>query len=199
MAESLAVWLYGFQAAVIEQQRGRLRLTYTPEALNRYPLGFPLLSMALPLAPKRYSHGVVSAFIDGLLPEGDQRRVIADDLDLKAGDTYSLIRCLGRDCAGALIVLPSDQMPPPPATVDTAIPLTESELGDMVTNLRHERLIGDCVVAVERSHRSLTEKMPHEVLLLDLYAGLKLLNALTGETTVEDILSNIFASFCIGK
>ena len=30
--------------------------------------------------------------------------------------------------------------------------------------------------------------MPHEVILLDLYSALKALNALTGETTVEDIL-----------
>ena len=54
-------------------------------------------------------------------------------------------------------------------------------------------------MALKKSHDSLSSGMPHEVILLDLYAVLKALNALTGETTVEDILGNIFSKFCIGK
>ena len=42
-------------------------------------------------------------------------------------------------------------------------------------------------------------QMPHEVVLLDLYTAMKALNTLTGETTIEDILGNIFSTFCIGK
>ena len=39
MAEDdLAVWLYGGAVATIEQQRGRMRLTYSEAALERYPL-----------------------------------------------------------------------------------------------------------------------------------------------------------------
>jgi tRNA modification GTPase len=76
--------------------------------------------------------------------------------------------------------------------------LLESE-DSLITNVRHERLIRDALEAVERSQNSHCQQMPHEVLLLDLYAALKSLNALTGETTVEDILENIFSTFCIGK
>ena len=61
------------------------------------------------------------------------------------------------------------------------------------------RLIQSALVALEKSQNSLTDGMPHEVVLLDLYSALKALNALTGETTVEDILGNIFSTFCIGK
>jgi len=43
------------------------------------------------------------------------------------------------------------------------------------------------------------ENLPHEMLLLDLYNALRPLNAITGETTVEDILTQIFSTFCIGK
>ena len=37
------------------------------------------------------------------------------------------------------------------------------------------------------------------MLLLDLYTALKPIDAITGATTVEDILDNIFSTFCIGK
>jgi len=71
--------------------------------------------------------------------------------------------------------------------------------GGLVTNLRQEHLIESTLVALEKCQKSLTNQMPHEVILLDLYSALKALNALTGETTVEDILDNIFSTFCIGK
>jgi tRNA modification GTPase len=37
------------------------------------------------------------------------------------------------------------------------------------------------------------------MLLLDLYAALKPLDAITGATSTDDILNLIFGSFCIGK
>ena len=76
--------------------------------------------------------------------------------------------------------------------------LLEQE-GSFITNIRHENLIGEALQALARANRSMRDRMPHEVLLLDLYAALRALNAMTGETTVEDILDNIFSTFCIGK
>jgi tRNA modification GTPase len=69
----------------------------------------------------------------------------------------------------------------------------------LVTNIRHEGLVKEALEALARSSSSAVDQLPHEILLLDLYAALKALNALTGETTVEDILDNIFSTFCIGK
>lgn len=74
----------------------------------------------------------------------------------------------------------------------------ESEEG-LVTNVRHAGLLGQAVEALTRVQQSVESQLPHEILLLDCYAGLKSLSALTGETTVEDILNNIFSTFCIGK
>ena len=136
MADDLAVWLYGDQVAIIERVRGRPRLHYTQQALDRYPLGLPLLSLALPLTPQPYSQGVVVPFLDGLLPEGDARRAVADDFNVKASDTFGLIRALGRDCAGALVVQPSDEPGPPQATTLTAEPLSDNEIVDLVGKLR---------------------------------------------------------------
>ncbi len=70
MAKGLTVWLYGQPVAMVEEERRRLRLTYTSEALSRYALGTPLLSLSLPLRPERHTEGVVRPFLDGLLPEG---------------------------------------------------------------------------------------------------------------------------------
>ncbi len=73
------------------------------------------------------------------------------------------------------------------------------EEAGFVTNIRHEVLLGQALAALERVEGSRQSQLPHEILLLDCYAALNSLNALTGETTVEDILDNIFSRFCIGK
>ena len=43
------------------------------------------------------------------------------------------------------------------------------------------------------------QKIPHEMILLDLYSALRPLDDITGATTADDILNLIFSSFCIGK
>lgn len=137
MAARLAIWLYGHQVAVVEKERkGRLRLSYADEALDTYEGGTPLLSLALPLTRDRYPNGVTRAFLDGLLPEGEPRRAIAEDLDLPASDVFGLLATLGRDCAGALVILPEGEPPPPVPTTRTAEPLSADDLGELIANLR---------------------------------------------------------------
>ncbi len=69
----------------------------------------------------------------------------------------------------------------------------------MLTNVRQERLVAESLDALGRAGVGVGEELPHEMLLIDLYNALRPLDALTGETTVEDILTNIFSNFCIGK
>lgn len=141
MSAALAIWLYGHQVASVEKQRGnRLRLSYTEYALGSYEGGTPLLSLALPLTRDRYPNGVTRAFLDGLLPEGEPRRAIAEDLDLPASDSFGLLVALGRDCAGALIVQPEDHPPPPRPTTLTAEPLSDDELARLIANLHRAPL-----------------------------------------------------------
>lgn len=135
MADELAVWLYGVRVAVIDQQRERLRLTYTEDALDQHPLGTPLLSFSLALRRERYTHGVVRPFLDGLLPEGEARKTVARKFGVDGDDTYDLIRAIGRDCAGALVIQHVDHAPPPPPTTLTAERLNDEEVADLVTNL----------------------------------------------------------------
>jgi serine/threonine-protein kinase HipA len=111
-------------------------MSYTSEALERYELGVPVLSLSLPLTEQRYPQGVVRAFLDGLLPEGEARKVLARDFGIRESDTFGLLRALGRDCAGALVIQPADEPAPSRPTTLTAEPLGDEEIADLVTNLR---------------------------------------------------------------
>ncbi len=137
MAARLAIWLYGRQVAVAERERNsRLRLSYTEDALATYEGGTPLLSLAFPLTRDRYPNGVTRAFLDGLLPEGEPRRTIAEDFNLPASDVFGLLAALGKDCAGAIVVQPEDDPPPPVPSTRSAEPLSADDLGELVANLR---------------------------------------------------------------
>jgi tRNA modification GTPase len=74
----------------------------------------------------------------------------------------------------------------------------EQETG-FITSLRHERLLRDAVEWLEKARGAVEAETPHEMLLLDLYAALAPVDAITGATTADDILNRIFATFCIGK
>ena len=71
--------------------------------------------------------------------------------------------------------------------------------GGFITSLRHEQLLSESREALERARRATEIGIPHEMLLLDLYAALRPIDAITGATTADDILNRIFSTFCIGK
>lgn len=68
-----------------------------------------------------------------------------------------------------------------------------------LTNLRHQKLVTDSLSALTAAETAVTNKTPHEMLLLDLYSALRALDEITGATTNDDVLSLIFSRFCIGK
>jgi tRNA modification GTPase len=68
-----------------------------------------------------------------------------------------------------------------------------------LTNIRHQGLVQDALAALAGATNAVAAKVPHEMLLLDLYNALRPLDAITGATTADDILNLIFSKFCIGK
>jgi tRNA modification GTPase len=68
-----------------------------------------------------------------------------------------------------------------------------------LTNVRHQGLVQDALVALAAAQTAVADKIPHEMLLLDLYNALGPLDQITGATTTDDILNLIFSTFCIGK
>jgi tRNA modification GTPase len=74
----------------------------------------------------------------------------------------------------------------------------EHETG-FLTNIRHRRLVEESLGSLEAASHAVKRSIPHEMIMLDLYGALRPLDAITGETTTDDILNLIFSSFCIGK
>jgi tRNA modification GTPase len=74
----------------------------------------------------------------------------------------------------------------------------EQETG-FITSLRHERLLRESAEYLEKARTAVAANIPHEMLLLDLYAALRPIDAISGATTADDILNRIFSTFCIGK
>ncbi len=69
----------------------------------------------------------------------------------------------------------------------------------MLTSLRHHQAITTTLSALADAALANRNAIPHEMILLDLYRALWALDALTGQTTSDDILNLIFSTFCIGK
>ena len=68
-----------------------------------------------------------------------------------------------------------------------------------LTNVRHKSLVTDAIAGLAAAHTAADARIPHEMLLLDLYNALRALDEITGATTNDDILNLIFSTFCIGK
>jgi tRNA modification GTPase len=69
----------------------------------------------------------------------------------------------------------------------------------MITNLRQHQATAEALKSLEAAAQSTAARIPLEMVMLDLYAALRSLDALTGQTTPDDILNQIFSTFCIGK
>lgn len=74
----------------------------------------------------------------------------------------------------------------------------EHEAG-FLTNTRHQRLVEESLANLTAARGAVKNQIPHEMIMIDLYGALRPLDAITGETTADDVLNLIFSSFCIGK
>ena len=73
------------------------------------------------------------------------------------------------------------------------------EQAGMLTNMRQHQAVSGALDSLAAAATAVTQRVPHEMLLIDLYASLRHLDNLTGETTPDDVLNLIFSTFCIGK
>jgi serine/threonine-protein kinase HipA len=64
------------------------------------------LSVSLPLRTAAYADAETRIFFDNLLPEGERRRTEALTRRIDPTDVFGLLEALGRECPGAVSVLP---------------------------------------------------------------------------------------------
>ncbi len=71
--------------------------------------------------------------------------------------------------------------------------------GEVITNLRHQRLLKASLEGLAKAGDAAEQHTHHEMLLLDLYDALRPLDLITGATYADDVLDIIFKTFCVGK
>ena len=108
----LAVWANGERVGTWSLKDGEHRFQYA-DSWPRSAAARPL-SLSLPLTPGNVPHrgDVVLNFFDNLLPDSDTiRRRLRDKFSTASTDTFALLSAVGRDCVGAVQLLPTDEEP----------------------------------------------------------------------------------------
>jgi serine/threonine-protein kinase HipA len=110
--QGLNIWMNGIPVGYWETGRHGERLGYFDEWLTDEQ-SRPL-SLSLPFLPGNapYQGQVVTNYFDNLLPDNDSiRRRLAQRHQAGGTDAFRLLAKLGRDCVGAIQLLPEDQAP----------------------------------------------------------------------------------------
>lgn len=69
----------------------------------------------------------------------------------------------------------------------------------LVINSRHKALVHKAIMSLEKAEETLTMGMPVDVVAIYIKEILEELGKITGETVTDDIISEIFSKFCLGK
>jgi serine/threonine-protein kinase HipA len=135
-AEVLTVWLRGEPVGQLLRQRdGRLDLRYDSEAVARLGEGSMGVSVTLPVRTKPYRGQAAEAWAEGLLPEGETRTTLERLFRVRRGDTFGLLRMLGRDCAGAVAFTEvGERYAQPHESVPLSADEVEAAIGDLATH-----------------------------------------------------------------
>ena len=112
MPNSLAVWMNGVRVGTWTQSRGRDSFQYDA-AWAQSDIG-RVLSLSLPFTPGNVSHtgDRVRFFFDNLLPDsGPIRSRLQSKFGTYSTEAFDLLSAIGRDCVGAVQLLPPDIEP----------------------------------------------------------------------------------------
>ena len=69
----------------------------------------------------------------------------------------------------------------------------------IITNLRHKNLISKAIENVKKARNTAEENMPIDIIAIFVKDILEDLGNITGEYVTDDIISEIFSKFCLGK
>ena len=112
-AETLALYMNGERVGTWRIHSGVEELIYEP-AWMQSPRGRPI-SLRFPFVPgkARYTGAEVRNYFENLLPETQAiRERLAQRFQTGSIEAFPLLRELGRDCVGALQILPEEDPPP---------------------------------------------------------------------------------------
>lgn len=120
-----------------EQHEGKNFFSYAASYLQGNDA--KAISISLPLRLGRFDQRTTHNFFAGMLPEEQQRIIIAKNLGVTAGNDYSLLEKIGGECAGAISLLPAGIAP------EQGVPeykkLTNKNLLDIIVELPKRPLL----------------------------------------------------------
>ncbi|HEX4045728.1 MAG TPA: type II toxin-antitoxin system HipA family toxin [Gammaproteobacteria bacterium] len=108
MAKTLDVYFHEKMVGqLVQDNHGDMNFTYLshwladPDAIS--------ISCSLPLQKETFKRKNCQAFFGGILPEENQRKLIAKNLGISATNDFSMLEKIGGECAGALSFIPAGE------------------------------------------------------------------------------------------
>ncbi len=131
MERVLFVYIYGEPVGILrENSSGRLEFEYRGQP-------FPL-SVRMPVRAEKYAPEYAEPFFENIAPEGAILTRLAQKLHFSEGNTFSLLKKIGGDCAGAVSLYPDKRG----ARVHTAnTEITLRNLARIIDNLPENPLL----------------------------------------------------------
>jgi serine/threonine-protein kinase HipA len=123
----LWVWIPPLLIGVLDQDgdAGGFSFQYDPAWLAAQEESAFALSLSLKLEEGVYRKEA-TAFFTNLLPEGSARESLCRKMGISVENDFELLRRIGRDCAGALVLTEEDRPPAEPPTLEE-LPLSSLE------------------------------------------------------------------------
>ena len=126
VAHELAVWLFTDRVGTLALVEGRLNFCYAPAWLSQ--ANALALSASLPLQATPFDDHKARPFFAGLLPEGQMRRLLAQQFQVSGQNDFALLDHIGGECAGAVTFLEPGQVLATPARDDDVQWLSDAQV-----------------------------------------------------------------------
>ena len=139
-ARSLSVWWDGRQVGqLVEDVHGDISFAYDPAWLESG--GARPLSRSLPLRAEPFGRRQCRPFFAGLLPEAEQRGLVARALGVSEANDFALLDGVGGDVAGAITLLPEGKAPNVREAANPPRHMEESEFAELLERLPVQPLL----------------------------------------------------------
>lgn len=144
MPDRLVAWLYGTPIATLAPAPDyRITVAWHDAGIERWGRGSLILSVGLPLGSPTGPRDLRGLdFFENLLPEGPALTRMAALAGTRPADTFGILSAFGRDCAGAIVLLPEGEQPGT-VTGTGYIPITSDDLARVLGALDVAPLAAD--------------------------------------------------------
>lgn len=137
MKELSVIWLDKPVGLLRQEADGKMTFRYGAAWLEQ-ETARPL-SQSLPLRAKAFTEKECAPFFGGLLPEEQNREIVARNLGITPRNDYAMLREIGGECAGAVSLIPADEAPK--AADQSYEPISETELIGILDQLPQRPLL----------------------------------------------------------